>query len=199
MKKCSKCKELKSLDCFKIQKSKYNTGQLHHHCKTCIKKADRIRYEKNKDRLKQQAKSYRDSNKEAVKLTHKKYRDKQKNNLFFKLRHSIGSLTRYAYKAKSFKKDTKTQELLGCTYTEFIKYIEEQFEPWMTCENYGKCISGVPKVGWDIDHITPLAAAQTVEDLKSLCHYKNLRPLCSNYNRFIKHKKREENGAIVEA
>ena len=56
MKKCSKCKELKSLDCFNIQKSKYNTGQLHHHCKTCIKKADRIRYEKNKDRLKQQAK-----------------------------------------------------------------------------------------------------------------------------------------------
>ena len=39
----------------------------------------------------------------------------------------------------------------------------------MTWENHGKL--------WHIDHIVPLATAETEEDLYKLFHYTNLQPL----------------------
>ena len=36
---------------------------------------------------------------------------------------------------------------------------------------------------WQVDHITPLASAQTKEDLVKLCHYSNLQPLWAFDNR----------------
>lgn len=61
-------------------------------------------------------------------------------------------------------------------------------ENWMTLDNYGK-YNGKLNYGWDIDHIKPLSSASSEEELIKLCHYTNLRPLCSHTNRNIKRNK----------
>ena len=55
----------------------------------------------------------------------------------------------------------------------------------MTWDNYG-LYNGELNYGRDIDHIIPLSAAETEEDIIRLNHHKNLQPLCSKVNRYIK-------------
>lgn len=70
---------------------------------------------------------------------------------------------------------------IGCTWDEFKLYIESKFylhsrtSEQMTWENYGKN-------GWEMDHIIPLCAAKTLNDLEKLSHYTNLQPLWKEDN-----------------
>lgn len=71
-------------------------------------------------------------------------------------------------KSRGIKKHKKTQEFVGCTWSELKAHIEARFLPGMTWEDRGL---------WHLDHIVPLASAKTDEDLMRLCHYTNLQPL----------------------
>ena len=74
-----------------------------------------------------------------------------------------------ALKNKGFKKNTKTALMLGCTYEDFKAYIESKFLPGMAWDTFlSDC---------HIDHLVPLDVADTEEDVYSLSHYTNLRPL----------------------
>jgi len=53
------------------------------------------------------------------------------------------------------------------------------------CNNQGK-YNGKLNYGWDMDHIIPIASAESEEDIIKLNHYTNLQPLCSFVNRVIK-------------
>jgi len=61
---------------------------------------------------------------------------------------------------------------LGCTIDELKLYLEAQFEPWMTWDNYGY-------YGWHIDHIKPLANFDLTnrDQFLEACHYTNLQPM----------------------
>ena len=76
--------------------------------------------------------------------------------------------TSIAFKNKGYNKSTKTQEMLGVDWEVCKAHIEIQFAKGMSWSNYGE---------WHIDHIIPLASANTEEELKKLCHYSNLQPL----------------------
>lgn len=67
-------------------------------------------------------------------------------------------------------KDKKTQEIVGCTFEELKLHIENQFTEGMTWENYGTD-------GWHIDHVKPLAMANTKEEIIASNHYTNLQPM----------------------
>lgn len=156
-------------------------------------------YEKNKngDRLKTYQKEYRIKNRDKIKINLKKYRqankekinlyvkNKRKENVLFKLSCNLRSLIYNAFNNKGYCKDSKTEQILGCTYDEFKQHIESQFESWMSWNNYG-LYNGTEGYGWDIDHIIPLKTAQTEEELIKLNHYSNLQPLCGYYNRITK-------------
>jgi hypothetical protein len=86
---------------------------------------------------------------------------------------------------KGIKKNSKTEQILGCTFQEFKQYLESKFESWMSWDNYG-LYNGQPEYGWDIDHIIPNSKGKTKEDVIRLNHYSNLQPLCSHINRNIK-------------
>ena len=63
--------------------------------------------------------------------------------------------------------------------------LNDKGEVWMNWDNKG-LYNGQPNYGWDVDHITPLILANSIEEVEKLNHYTNLQPLCSKMNRDIK-------------
>jgi hypothetical protein len=63
--------------------------------------------------------------------------------------------------------------MLGIEWEMAKQHIERQFTKGMNWDNQGK---------WHIDHIIPLASANTEEELIKLCHYTNLQPLWAEDN-----------------
>jgi len=106
-----------------------------------------------------------------------------------KLQHNIRMSINAAFKRKTFSKQSKTTDILGCTINEFRQHIESQFESWMTWDNYGCKVPLGPDITWDLDHIIPISSAVTEDDVKRLNHYTNFQPLCSYQNRFVKRDK----------
>ena len=159
-----------------------------------LSKKRKASYLLNKENIKNKSKKYRKENPEKVSLFHKRYNQLNKDKLtkrrnerlatepLFKLKKNIRSLIRQSFKQSGFRKTSKTAEILCCTFQEFKKHIEKQFESWMTWDNYGMYKPGADRT-WNIDHKIPLASAKTEDELIKLNHYLNLRPLCSKENR----------------
>ena len=206
MKRCNKCQEEKQLEAF--SKNKRTSDGLERRCRTCERARCKSTYIKRRDKALAKCKEYREANREYYEQKIREWREanpdyfKQwhianpghntrwyktyKPSLMFRARHSVRTRLWHMIKSKNWNKPATTYELVGCSWEELMQHIESQFEPWMNESNYGKCIPGESNVGWDIDHIIPLASAETEEDLIKLCHYTNLKPVCSNYNRYIK-------------
>ena len=137
----------------------------------------------NKEILLEQRKEYLKRNPDKV----KKWSKSRIENMttIQKLSHYARTSINKAVKRNGYNKTSKTQEILGCSFYEFLDYIENKFESWMTWDNRG-LYNGSLNYGWDIDHIIPLCSANSEEELHKLCHYTNLQPLDSKINRDIK-------------
>ena len=136
-------------------------------------------YLDNKERISEQKKEYNkqwyQDNKEKKNAYSKQYQKEQYNSdPLFKFKTICRSRTREAFKQKSWRKNGGTEKLLGCDYETAMNHIEKQFEPWMNWDNHGE---------WEIDHIIPLASANTKEEMNLLFNYKNLQPLLAEDNR----------------
>ena len=112
-------------------------------------------------------------------------RIKYNSDILFRLKYCLRSLVNSSIKRKGFKKNTKTETIIGMDFSEFKLYLESKFEFCMNWENYG-LYNGDFNFGWDIDHIIPISKAGNEEELLNLNHYTNLQPLCSKINRDIK-------------
>ena len=118
-----------------------------------------------------------------VKRTETEKRIKRKNKLttcrrkvnepLFKLSLNIKALVYAAFKNRGFTKNTKTAEILGCSFEEFQSHIQKQFKGGMSWSNHGD---------WHIDHIIPVASAIDEEELYKLNHFSNLQPLWRDEN-----------------
>lgn len=150
------------------------------------KKAWRL---KNKEKIKEEYKKWRLENKEKINENYKDYiKNRKASDPIFKMKHQVRRLIGNSFKKCGYKKDTKSEKILGCSFDEFENIIESKFESWMTFDNYGK-YNGEYCFGWDIDHIIELKNAKTIEDVIKLNHYSNLRPLDSRINRVDRNKK----------
>jgi hypothetical protein len=145
--------------------------------------------QKNKQSIKDYMAKYRKEKKDLILISKKKYHDERiKNDPLYKLSCNIRVLIRGSLNGKGHKKNTKTENILGCSFEEFKQYLESKFEPWMNWNNYGNW-NGTPtepNIAWDIDHIIPNSKGLTEEEVIKLNHYTNLQPLCSFTNRNIK-------------
>jgi hypothetical protein len=90
-----------------------------------------------------------------------------------KLKRHLQAVMGQIFRHKGIKKDTRTEKILGCSYSFFKAYIEARFKEGMSWENRGQ---------WHLDHIIPLATAKTKKELLKLNHYTNMQPLWANDN-----------------
>ena len=154
-------------------------------------------YIENKEHLNNLSKEYRSKNRKSInekrnlknkenrEYIRNKEKDRRKNDPVYRIAQNIRTYIRKSFKFKGYKKTTKTEQILGCSFLNFRIHLESKFEPWMTWENYG-LYNGSLNYGWDIDHITPISIAKSEEEVVMLNHYLNLQPLCSLTNRHIK-------------
>lgn len=201
---CNVCCTTKSIDSFNIF---YNTKKLRGYCRTCEKNKRVKRDEKyrlshrvemndrskkyrldNLEERKTYEKKYRIDNWEKIKEKNRKWRSKVSKNPYYRIKNNVSKMISKSIARNGYSKTSKTHDILGCSFDEFKEYIESQWEPWMSWDNYGNPKDGIYELNktWDIDHIVPSSSALTEEDVIALNHYTNLQPLCSYNNRFIK-------------
>jgi len=153
MKKCFKCNTIKPIKDF--HKNKCKKDGLSTQCKSCKKKTNRRWLENNRQKRRD-------------------YRAKKRiEDPMFKVKENLRSRCWIAFNNISIKKSKKTSELLGTDYETFKMHMESQFKDNMSWDNYGE---------WHIDHIIPLASANTEEELIKLFHYTNTQPLWAEEN-----------------
>jgi hypothetical protein len=128
----------------------------------------------NKDKYSELNKIYQLENKDKINLIKKEYISfKRKTDKLFKLKESISGLIRSSIKNRGYKKQYRTEEILGCSINEFKSYLEYMFIDEMSWENYGD---------WHLDHIVPASWAKNEEEIIKLNHYKNFQPLWAKDN-----------------
>jgi hypothetical protein len=159
-KHCKKCDRILDISFFSKDKSKKNG--LSYTCKGCRKDYQQKYYP-------EYIKKY------ETKIKRANYARKRRiTDPIYKLKCNIRKLIGNSLSNKGFKKNTKTNIILGCSYEEFITHLESKFTEGMTWENYGE---------WVIDHKIPLASAVTESQIIELNHYTNLQPLWWDENR----------------
>jgi hypothetical protein len=149
-------------------------------------------YLAKRDEVLEKHKIYRQNNRDACLARTKAYRDnldpeirkKRARDYTRKRRHAdplyaLKSLCRcrigHALRGGGWTKAGNSKKLLGCTYEELRQHLESHFLPGMTWENRGL-------KGWHVDHIQPLALAETEEDVIRLLHFSNLQPIWEKDN-----------------
>lgn len=134
--------------------------------------------QKHKNEIRIKSKEYRIKNKEKRRKWHKEYYHRiGKNSIQLIIRSRLSKKLNSALKNKGLKKTLCTMELLGCDINFFISFIEKQFLPGMTWENYGV-------YGWHLDHIIPCNwfDLSKIEDQKKCFHYTNIQPMWGSEN-----------------
>ena len=144
------------------------------------------------------SRKYRENNKEErrlYKLTWRQYnkerinekdRNRRKTDPLFRIKGITRCLFKDAFlracEGNFPKKSKRSEEVLCCSFSDFMGKLESQFLDWMSWENQGVCLNDSYKCSWHIDHIIPVSYAKTEEDIYLLNHWSNLQPLCGKEN-----------------
>lgn len=140
------------------------------------KEAHREWFLKNKEKKNLQNREWYYNNRERhIKNTEEARKRRLLTNPSERIAKNIRERTRNKI-MKGYKSDS-TAKLLGCSYDECRKHLEDQFTEGMSWDNYGFD-------GWHIDHIIPCASFDlTKEEEQRKCfHYTNLQPLWAEDN-----------------
>jgi hypothetical protein len=97
-----------------------------------------------------------------------RHKERMDNDPLFALACRARNRIYIALARNGYHKSNKTKQMLGCSFAELKVHIENQFVEGMSWDNRSE---------WHIDHIKPLASANTEEELLALCHFTNLQPL----------------------
>lgn len=173
------------------EKARYETAEY--------KQKAHERYIRNRERILEYAKKYRQENSKKVEEMQRNYRKnnvdkiREKKALYartspvakaqrarykkrrlerdpiFALKERARKTIADSFLRRGYTKNSKSEEIIGCDWPTFSKHL---FKTW---ENrYGTVYAGED---YHIDHIIPLSEAKTEDDVIRLCHYTNLQLL----------------------
>lgn len=137
-----------------------------------IKNNRKVNYYNNREEKIEYSKNYSKKNRKKV---NEYVKIKRNTDPLFKLRANTRTRINIFLKSKNVKKYNKTIEIIGCSFDFLKEYLEKQFLPGMSWDNYGLYT-------WHIDHKIPLSSAKSKEEIYKLCHYTNLQPLWAEDN-----------------
>ena len=141
--------------------------------------------EENREKLREYAKKYYKENKKMLLDKQSKYRKENQEQLYayrknklktdpiFALSCRIRTLICISFTNRGYSKNSRSHEILGIGWEGLKEHFERQFVDGMNWENRDR---------WHIDHIIPLATAQSEDDVIKLNHYTNLQPLWAHDN-----------------
>ena len=149
---CTTCNIDKELNDYYYDKSIQNYKEICKDCKSKQKKQNRI---ENREKI---------NNKQRIQRSIQRQTKPQ-----FRIREAFSSRLSKLVKTKS-KSSKLLSKYLGCSFDEYIKWIQYQFVKGMTMSNYGS--------DWHIDHVKPCASYDLTIDseLHQCMCWKNLRP-----------------------
>ena len=89
-----------------------------------------------------------------------------------KIKDTLRSRVDQALRWSGTKKSAKTMDLIGCSIPELRAYLEAQWLPGMSWDNWARD-------GWHIDHIRPCSSFDLTdpEQQRQCFHFTNLQPL----------------------
>jgi hypothetical protein len=151
-KKCNSCNTWKPATTEYFTASKGRRWGIHYYCIECQRKRNR---------------KYRE-NPENRKKEYEYQKKRLEENSLYRFRCRISQNIKNAFLSKGFRKNSKSNQILGCSKNEFIKHIEGKFIKGMTWDNYGE---------WHLDHQVPISLSETEEEVIELCHHSNYQPL----------------------
>lgn len=132
--------------------------------------------ENNREKRKEYLEMYEKENHDKIlKRKLKRRKERIKNDIIFKLKEQARDTIKKSFRGFLKGKRGRTKVLLGCDLDFFVNYLLETYK-----NNYGVNYDYKEKV--HIDHIIPLATANSEEDIIKLCHYTNLQLLKAKDN-----------------
>jgi hypothetical protein len=122
--------------------------------------------------------AYQEANREKINKYNSDYKIKKckEDPLFLeesRLRRLINMFRRYG----GYGKKSKLNQIIGLPYNDFITWIESQWQPGMSWENYGN-----KRGQWAFEHENPTSTARSSEELISRFHFLNTRPMWQSDN-----------------
>lgn len=171
---CSKCGKLKNSTCFTKQDA--CRDGLRPHCKTCVAQYNKQYNKLNQSNILPRKQKWNRRNRAKLRGYLRNYISNQRaQNPYYAIRHRIEVRIAEALKFASSRKSTKTAELLGCSISDYKKYLESKFLPTMSWTN---------RQLWHIDHIKPCSSfdLKDLQQQKICFHFTNTCPIWKSDN-----------------
>lgn len=131
---------------------------------------NKARREAKKEEINTYERAYYRANREKIRAH---INTRRQTDELYRMKCDLRTSIYVAFKRIQMNKPADTETLLGCSWQEAKEHFEKLFEPGMTWMNHGE---------WHIDHIVPIATAQTIEEAVKLNRISNLQPLWARDN-----------------
>lgn len=161
-KRCTKCKQIKPVEDF----CKAQRHVVHAKVKSTCKKCDTVI-----------GRDWRTRNRDHHRTTDRNWaRNHRVASPQYKIAQNCRRRIREVVKLQGAHKSAATFDLIGCTIEELRRHLEQQFQPDMSWDNYGR-ISGVQC--WEIDHRLPCDSFDLADatQQRACFNFQNLQPL----------------------
>jgi hypothetical protein len=136
-----------------------------------VRASNKVWSKANPEKVRAKNKAWHKANREKVREKYRNYmKHRCETDPLFKATSAIRNCINTAISKSGYSKNSRTELILGCSFQEFKNHIESKFSNGMTWLNHGMHT-------WHIDHIIPMASANTMEEIIKLNHYTNLQPL----------------------
>lgn len=194
MKKCCECKINKPLTDF--VKNKNIKDGLNNRCKNCCKNRNKIRYDKNKTKIKIKTKEYYETNKENIlqkqklkpsyhKLNPNYYKEWRNKNRE-KYKTYISSYQKQNQMEKYYSNGLyRVEKIISNQIRDFLKRKKNKKTKDLLGYSYEDFINkiGIPKINEHIDHKIPKTWFKENTPINILWNLENLQIVTAEYNK----------------